>query len=52
MAMIELKMIVAQLAQRYRLEVVPDHPIELEAGTTMYSLHGMQMTLERRRPTV
>jgi cytochrome P450 len=49
MAMIELKMIVAQIAQRYRLEVVPGHPIELEAGTTMYPLHGMQMTLERRR---
>jgi cytochrome P450 len=49
MAMIELKMIVAMLAQRYRLTLVPDHPIELEPGTTMYPLHGMQMTLERRR---
>jgi cytochrome P450 len=48
MAMIELKMIVAQLAQRYRLEVVPGHPIDLEPGTTMYPRHGMRMTLERR----
>lgn len=52
LAMIELKMIVAQLAQRYRLELVPGHPIELEPGTTMYPLHGMQMTLERRRAAV
>ncbi len=49
MAMIELKMIVAMLAHRFRLELVPGHPIELEPGTTMYSRHGMQMTLERRR---
>jgi cytochrome P450 len=48
MAMIELKLIVAQLARRYRLEVVPDHPIELEPGTTMYPRYGMQMTLEKR----
>ena len=49
MAMIELKMIVAQLAQRFRLELVPGHPVELEPGTTMYPRHGMHMTLERRR---
>jgi len=49
MAMIELKMIVAQLAGRYRLELVPGHPIELEPGTTMYPRHGMQMALESRR---
>jgi len=32
MAMIELKMIVAQLAQRFRLELVPGHPVELAAN--------------------
>lgn len=42
---IELEMIMAQIAQRFGLEAVPDHRVELEAGTTMYARDGLQMTL-------
>ena len=45
MAGIELKLIVAQLAQRYRLELAPGHRVEFQAGTTMYPRYGMKMTL-------
>jgi cytochrome P450 len=43
-AMVELKMIVAQIAQRYVLDLAAGQKIERAAGTTMYPRYGMQMT--------
>lgn len=47
MAMIEIKMIVACIARRYRLDVMIGHPVEPQPGTTMYPRYGMKMTLKR-----
>ena len=47
-AMVELKMIVAAIAQRYRLELAAGQRIEAAPGTTMYPRHGMKMTLHSR----
>jgi cytochrome P450 len=44
-AMLELKLVVAQLAQRYRVDVVPGQKIEPAPGTTMYPRHGLKITL-------
>jgi len=49
LAMIELKLIVACLARRYRLDVMPGHPIEPQPGTTMCPRYGMKMTVQRTR---
>jgi cytochrome P450 len=43
MAMTELKLAVAQLAQRYVLDVAPGHRVVQAAGTTMYPRYGMKM---------
>lgn len=42
-AMVELKLIVARIAQRYTLEVAPNQKIEPAPGTTMYPRYGMKM---------
>jgi cytochrome P450 len=47
-AILELKMIVAQIAQRYRLELSAGQKIERAAGTTMYPRYGMRMTVQPR----
>lgn len=44
-AMLSLRLIVATVLQRYRLRLVPGHPIELEPLITLGSRHGMKMTL-------
>lgn len=43
MAMIDLKLAVAQLAQRYVLDVVPGHRVVRAPGTTMHPRYGMKM---------
>jgi cytochrome P450 len=49
MAMTELKLVVAQLAQRFVLDVAPGHRVAQAAGTTMYPRYGMKM-LVRKAP--
>jgi cytochrome P450 len=46
-AMVELKLILAQIGQRYVLDLVPGQKIEPAPGTTMYPRYGMKMTLRR-----
>jgi len=46
-AIVELKMILAQIAQRYVLDLVPGQRIEPAPGTTMYPRYGIKMTLRR-----
>lgn len=48
MAMIELKFMVAQLAQRYVLDLVPGQRIETAASTTMNPKYGMKMVIRNR----
>ncbi len=47
-AMVELKLVVARMAQRYRLELAPGHKIEAAPGTTMYPRYGMKMHVHQR----
>ena len=47
-ALMEAHLIVAAVAQRYRLHLRPDHPIALNAQITLSNQGGMPMTAERR----
>ncbi|MCW5621772.1 MAG: cytochrome P450 [Burkholderiales bacterium] len=48
LAMIEGKLILAQVAQRYLLDVAPGQRIEAMAATTMRPRHGMRMLVRAR----
>ena len=48
MAMLETQLILAQIVPRFRMRVVPDHPIETEARITLMPRHGIPVTLNRR----
>jgi cytochrome P450 len=47
-AWMELVLIVATIAQRWDLELVPGHPIVTQPLLTLRSRHGMRMTVRRR----
>lgn len=49
-AITEGMLILATVAQRYRLRLVPEHPVEPLGLITLRSRHGMRMTLARRHP--
>ena len=48
MAMLEIQLILAQLVPRFRMRVVPGHPVETEAVVTLKPRHGIPVTLSRR----
>lgn len=43
-----MPLIVAMVAQRFRLRPVPERPVELDARVTLVPRHGLWMTLEPR----
>jgi len=45
MAIAELKIAMALIAQRYELDLAPGHRVVGEAGTTMYPRYGMKMKI-------
>jgi cytochrome P450 len=47
-AIVELKLIVALIAQRYRLRLVPGQRIEPAPGTTMYPRFGMKVMVDAK----
>ncbi len=47
-AMTEAVLILATVAQRYRLHLVPGHPVEPQGLITLRLRHGLRMNLERR----
>ena len=47
-AMIEIQLVLAQIVPRFRMQVVPDHPIETEGKVTLGPRHGIPVTLTRR----
>lgn len=51
LALMEMQMVVAMVAQCYRLALVPGCRVELEAGITLRPRHGMLMTLRRNVPS-
>lgn len=44
-ALIELKLVVARIAQRFELDLAPGQRVEPAPGTTMYPRHGMKMII-------
>ena len=46
--MTEAMLILAMIAQRYRLHLKPDHPIEPQGLITLRPRYELRMTLERR----
>ncbi|MCY4626669.1 MAG: cytochrome P450, partial [Acidobacteria bacterium] len=48
MAMLETQLILAQIVPRFRMRVVPGHPIESQAVVTLKPRHGIPVTLTRR----
>jgi hypothetical protein len=42
-------LILATIAQRYRLRLKPDHPVEPQGLITLRPRYGIQMILERRQ---
>jgi cytochrome P450 len=48
-ALTEAQLVLATVAQHYRLRVVPGHPVEPEPLITLRLRHGLRMRLERRR---
>jgi cytochrome P450 len=47
-AMAEATLLLATLAQRYRLRLAPGHPVEAQGLITLRARHGMKMVLEPR----
>ena len=48
MAMLETQLVLAQILQRFKIHLVPDHPIETIAKVTLKPRYGMPVTLSRR----
>lgn len=46
-ALMEAQLVLATVARRYRLRMVPDHPVLPEAKITLRPRYGMPMTLQR-----
>jgi cytochrome P450 len=44
----EAQIILAMITQKFRLNLVPDHPIALSQSLTLRPRHGLKMTLEAR----
>ena len=49
-AWMELVLVVATLAQRWKLDLVPGHPVEPQPVVTLRTKHGMRMTVRERQP--
>jgi cytochrome P450 len=47
-AWMELVLVVATIAQQWRLALVPGHPVEPQPLVTLRTKHGMKMTVKRR----
>ena len=48
MAMLETQLVIAQIVQRFKVRVVPDHPVETVARITLSPRYGLPVTLSRR----
>ncbi|MDQ4077134.1 MAG: cytochrome P450 [Chloroflexota bacterium] len=47
-AIVEAQLVLATVAQHYRLDLVPGHPVEPLAELTLRPRHGLLMTLHAR----
>ena len=44
----ELILVVATVAQQWKLRLVPGHPVATQPLVTLRTKHGMRMTVEKR----
>ena len=44
----ELVLVMTTIAQRWRLRLVPGHPVVPQPLVTLRTKHGMRMTVEKR----
>ena len=49
-ALLEARLVLATVAQRYRLELLPGHPVEPESVVTLRPRYGVQVTLRPYQP--
>jgi len=47
-ALIEGPLVLATILQRYRIQLVPDHPVEPDATFTLRPRHGLKVVLQPR----
>jgi cytochrome P450 len=47
-ALLEARLLLATIAQRFRLRLLPGHPVARRLGVTLSPRHGMRMVLSRR----
>src|SRR6266581_2965704 len=47
-AMMEAILLLAMIQQRYHLELVPDHPVEVFASVTLRPKHGIRVIVKHR----
>lgn len=47
-ALMEIQLVLATIAQHFRLCPVPGHPVELKALLSLHPRYGLPMTLHRR----
>jgi cytochrome P450 len=47
-AMMEAQLVLATIAQRYRLRLVPGHPVDHQMLVMLRSKYGLPMTIHRR----
>ncbi len=50
LAMMQLQFMTAMVAQHYHLHAVSGHPVQYGALLSLHPLHGIKMTLHKRRP--
>ena len=48
-AMLEAALVLAMVTRQYRLQLVPGHPVEPSMDVKTWPLHGMSMTVHRRK---
>jgi cytochrome P450 len=51
-ALMEAQIVIASIVQRFRLALVPGHPVELDPVITLRPKNGIKMTLEPRAASV
>jgi cytochrome P450 len=49
-AMMEATLLLAMIVQRYHLDLVPGHPVEILGSVTLRPKHGIRVTVHRRAP--
>jgi cytochrome P450 len=51
-AMMESQLILATIAQRYQLRLIPNHPVEPQMLVTLRPKYGLPMTIHQREKSI